>query len=76
MSDVVKRIKSPRFHAAHFVFEGTQFIFSGWWVLDWVTGYKDYESIDEFLDDPIFNGKKLEDVADQLTDVWYETEPY
>lgn len=82
--DLVAVIRRHNFHAAYFTFRGTQYIFSGWWILDWSkldeqdddSKYKIYDTVDDFLSDPFFDGKTLAQVQDELTGVDYDLEPW
>lgn len=75
MDDILSIIHHPKLHAAFFMYNGKRYVFSGWWVLDWGDGYKGYDSIDEFLNDPFFDGKRLEEISDQVSDLDYDLEP-
>lgn len=72
MKDIISGILNHDFHAVHFTFLEKNYIFSGWWLLDWDDGDKEYMTVEEFLDDPIFDGKTIKDIADNVTDVWFE----
>ena len=58
--DIVKEILKEDFHAVNFEVDGVHYCFSGWWMLDCDNGdEKIYDSKEEFLYDPIFNGKTI-----------------
>lgn len=77
--DLVSVIRRPDFHAALFTYAGNHYSFAGWWALDWSEPgdpddgkFKEYATIDEFLNDPFFDGKTLAEAQDEFTDVDYE----
>lgn len=82
--DLISVIRRHNFHGADFTFRGTPYSFSGWWILDWSkmdeqdddSKYKIYDSKEEFLSDPFFDGKTLVEVQGELTDVDYDLEPW
>lgn len=73
--NIISVIHNPKIHAAYFTYNGKRYVFSGWWLLEWDDGYKDYNIIDDFLSDPVFEGKTLEEIGNQLCDVDYDLEP-
>ena len=75
MNEIISKINDPKFHAVHFRYKNMQYSFSGWWLLEWDNGMKDYNSIQEFLNDQNFDNNKLADVLPFITDVWFEFEP-
>ena len=76
MNDFISVFHKHNFHAAYFTYKGKRYSFSGWWLLDWGVGDKFYDSIDEFLSDPFFDGKRLEEILDQISDPDYDLEPW
>ena len=71
----VEQIRLPGFHAVNFMYKGIEYTFSGWWMLDWGTGEKIYDSKEEFLNDPFFDGRTLEDALEDMTDFDFEFVP-
>ena len=60
---IADEIMRDDFHAVNFDFEGIHYCFAGWWVLDIGDDEdKEYDSKEDFLNDPIFNGKRLAEV--------------
>lgn len=71
--DVMFWLLHPDFHALYFKYNGVRYIFSGWWLLDWSDGYDDpdkdkkfkiYDTKEEFIADPFFDGKTIEEIND------------
>ena len=60
-NDLVGCILRDDFEALNFEVNGVHYCFSGWWMLDFVDSendfYKFYDSREEFLNDPVFDGK-------------------
>ncbi len=75
MSNPVEEIRNESFHAVNFYYKGTNYTFSGWWMLDWGEGEKLYDSKEEFLSDPFFDGRTFENALDDMTDFDFEFEP-
>ena len=80
MSSMVQDILHNKFHAVSFRYKGVAYGFAGWWILYW--GHdgkfdKIYDSKEEFLNDPVFDGRTLDQAfADgDITDVDFEFEP-
>lgn len=76
MSDFISIFHYHNLHAAYFTYKGERYSFAGWWVLEWENGYKNYDSIDDFLNDPFFDGKRLDEILDQISDPDYDLEPW
>ena len=60
--EIYRLIMDPRFHAVNFLYKGEPFGFAGWWMLYWGEDgefAKDYDSKEEFLADPVFDGRTL-----------------
>ena len=65
--DIVTSILRDDFHAVNFDVDGVHYCFAGWWSLCTGDGdndedYKIYDSKEEFLKDPVFDGKTLAEV--------------
>ncbi len=75
MNNFMAEFHNPKLHAAYFTYKGTSYVFSGWWMLEWDDSDKFYTSIDDFLADPVFNGKRLDEIASELSDVFFDHEP-
>lgn len=75
MNNIASIIKSPRFHAMTFEYNGKHYAFSGWWILDWIDGQKEYDSKEEFLLDPFFNEKNVVEIQNDIVDLDYELDP-
>ena len=75
MNGIGDIIRNENVHAAFFSYNGKRFVFSGWWLLDWGDGEKKYESREAFLSDPFFDGRTLDEIAGEVTDVDYELNP-
>lgn len=75
MNSILSEFHNPKLHAAYFTYNNTRYVFSGWWLLEWDDGYKDYDTKEEFLEDPFFEGKRLEEIVDEITDVFFDREP-
>lgn len=67
--DIVTTILRDDFHAVNFDVNGIHYCFSGWWLLDIDGEEKEYDSKEEFLNDPIFDGKTLSEVKAENIDV-------
>lgn len=67
--EIVEAILQDDFHAVNFDVAGVHYCFSGWWLLDiqWPEDGREadkiYDSKEEFLSDPIFDGKTLGEVV-------------
>ena len=66
--DIVWRILREDFHAVNFDVAGVHYCFSGWWLLDFDGGEKTYISKEEFLKDPLFDGKTITEVKVENAD--------
>lgn len=75
MNNFLSEFNNPNLHASLFTFKEKRYVFSGWWLLEWDDGEKDYDSISEFLNDTIFDGKRLEEVINEISDVSFDYEP-
>ena len=75
MNNLLYELNNPKLHAAYFTYKGKRYVFSGWWLLEWDNGDKEYDTIEEFLNDPIFEGKRLEEVINETSDVFFDHEP-
>lgn len=77
--DIITTILRNDFHAITFEYDNEEYVFSGWWVLDIGEdddNYKEYDSKEEFLDDPIFNGKTLKEIVNDVEIIIVELEPW
>lgn len=72
MKKILTEIYNPNLHALYFTYKKRMYVFSGWWVLDWITGEKDYNTIDEFVNDPVFDGKTLVEIIPYISEAWYD----
>lgn len=73
MSDFVKEIMKDNFHAVNFDVDGVHYDFAGWWILGWSDDdYKIYDSKEEFINDPIFGGKTIEQVTPENVDFEFQ----
>lgn len=65
-------LKKDNFHSAEFTYNGIKYWFAGWWILGWEENGEEkdleFDTKEEFLAAPIFDGKTIEDIADQITD--------
>ena len=80
MSEITSQILHPKFHAVNFLYKGEEYGFAGWWILYW--GHngefdKFYDSKEEFLNDPVFDGRTLDQAFTDgdITDPDFEFEP-
>ena len=74
MNEIYEIINSNLFHAIIFTYKGKEFVFSGWWMLDWGDGIKEYESKEDFLNDSFFDGKTIAEISDDVTILDYTLE--
>lgn len=62
------------FHAAEFVYNGITYQFSGWWILGWEENGEEklleFDTKEEFFSAPIFDGKTIEEIANQI--IYYD----
>lgn len=66
------------FHAVEFKWRGKEYAYAGWWIICWGhrdntgmyinEGNKIYDTIDEWLSDPLFDGKTLQEVWDEVSE--------
>ena len=75
MNSYLSEFHNQKLHAAYFTYNKKRYVFSGWWLLEWDDGDKEYDTIDEFLNDPVFEGKRLEEIIEEITDVFFDHEP-
>ncbi len=73
-NSISELILSKNFHAVNFTYQGVEYSFSGWWLLDWGDDDKTYSSREEFMSDRIFGGKTISEVESDITDVDFEFE--
>ena len=68
--EFLPELKRDNFHDAEFVYNGIKYYFSGWWLLEWEENgeekYLVFDTKEEFLAAPVFNGKTIEEIADQI----------
>ncbi len=79
VNNPIEQIRLPFFHAVNFKYKGEDYGFAGWWVLYWgENGENDkiYDSKEEFLNDPIFDGRTFENALDDMTDFAFEYEEH
>ncbi len=74
-SDIIEAIRDPKMHAMHFEYNGIEYVFSGWWILEWDSGDKEYDSIEDFITDPFFDGKTFLDISTGIKEYWMDKEP-
>lgn len=75
MNNIVAIIRDPAFHAVNFHYAGQHYTFSGWWMLEWDDGDKIYNSKEDFINDPFFDGRTIGEIQSETTDVDFEFEP-
>lgn len=72
MNRLVRELKRNNFHDANFIYNGIKYYFSGWWLLEWEENgeekYLDFETKEEFLSAPVFDGKTIKEIANKITD--------
>ncbi|MBR4711742.1 MAG: hypothetical protein IKP10_06880 [Clostridia bacterium] len=73
--DPIKELRGERFHAMNFIYKGKEYSFAGWWVLEWEDGDKEYDTINEFLKDPFFDGRTFEEVLPDIKAISVDVEP-
>jgi hypothetical protein len=63
-------LKRDNFRDAEFVYNGIKYWFAGWWILGWEANGEEqtleFDTKEEFLSAPIFDGKTIEEIADQI----------
>lgn len=80
--EFLPELKRDNFHDAEFIYNGIRYYFSGWWLLEWEENGEEKDMIfdtkEEFLTAPIFDGKTIEEIADQIKffDVYLEPGAY
>ena len=71
---LVPELKRSDFHAAEFVYNSITYQFSGWWLLEWEENgeekHLEFDTKDDFLSAPIFDGKTIEEIAEQI--IYYD----
>lgn len=71
MYNLLEALNNERLHYATFKYKGVKYIFSGWWLLEWEENgekkYMEFDTKEEFMSATIFDGKKVTEVANQLT---------
>ena len=75
INNYISEFNNPKLHAAYFTYNKKQYVFSGWWLLEWNNGEKIYDSVSDFLSDNIFDGKRFEEIIDEITDVSFDYDP-
>lgn len=72
MYKFLPELKRDDFEDADFTYNGIKYSFSGWWLLEWEENGEEKDMIfdtkEEFLAAPIFDGKTIEEIAEQITD--------
>lgn len=72
MYKFLPELKRDNFEDADFTYSGIKYYFSGWWLLEWEENgeekHLEFDTKEEFLAAPIFDGKTIEEIADQITD--------
>lgn len=76
MDNFMDLLTNERFHAVNFDYNGRHYCFAGWWILDWDEDSKVYKSKEEFINDPIFDGHTIEEVADAIENPDFEYSPF
>ncbi|MDD6790462.1 MAG: hypothetical protein PUE04_10200 [Lachnospira sp.] len=72
-NNFIRNILRDDFHAVNFDYNGLHYTFSGWWLLDVSDGSdKIYDSKTEFLNDPIFDGKTIQEINPENADFEFE----
>lgn len=74
-NNYILEFNNSKLHAAYFTYNKKRYVFSGWWLLEWDNGEKIYDSVSDFLNDNIFDGKRLEEVIKEITDVSFDYDP-
>jgi hypothetical protein len=80
--EFLPELKRDNFHDAEFVYNGIKYYFSGWWLLEWEENGEEkdmvFDTKESFLVAPIFDGKTIEEVADQIKyyDIYLEPGAY
>ena len=80
--EFLSELKRDNFHDAEFVYNGIKYYFSGWWLLEWEENGEEkdmvFDTKEAFLVAPIFDGKTIEEVADQIKyyDIYLEPGAY
>lgn len=79
MYNFLPELKKENFHDAEFTYKGTVYTFAGWWILAWEENGKEkdiiFDTKEEFLAAPIFDGKTIEEIAEEITDYDVSLEP-
>lgn len=79
MYKFLPELKRDNLHSAEFTYNGIEYWFAGWWVLGWEENGEEklleFDTKEEFLSAPIFDGKTIEEIADQITDFDVSLEP-
>ena len=79
MCKFLQELKMENFHDAEFTYNGITYCFAGWWILGWEENGEErdviFDTKEEFLAAPVFDGKTIEEIADQITDYEISLEP-
>lgn len=79
MYKFLPELKRDNFHDAEFTYNGIKYFFSGWWLLEWEENgeerHLEFDTKEEFLAAHIFDGKTIEEIADNITDFVVSLEP-
>ena len=79
IDDFKNCLKNYRLHSVSFTYKGTRYDFVGWWGLNWEEDgedkWLDFHSKKDFRKAPIFDGKTIMEIADQVTDVSIDLDP-
>ena len=79
MYKFLPELKRDDFHDAEFTYNGITYTFAGWWILCWEENGEEKDMIfdtkEEFFAAPIFDGKTIEEIAEQITDFDISLEP-
>jgi hypothetical protein len=77
--EFLPELKRDNFHDVEFIYNGIRYTFAGWWLLEWEENgeekYLEFGTKEDFLAAQIFDGKTIEEIADQLTDYDVSLEP-
>ena len=79
MYKFLTELKRDDFHDAEFIYNGITYQFAGWWILVWEESGEEknviFDTKEEFLAAPVFDGKTIEEIADQITEFDVSLEP-
>ena len=72
MDNFMNLLTNKDFHAVNFDYKGRHYCFAGWWVLDWDEDSKDYDTLEEFIKDPFFDGKTISELSGDIENPDFE----